>query len=142
MVNTKKRSGQAMSIPAGLMIAGVCSLIISVIGSIILGWMIDAEFLIWENAGYGIMLILFFASFLGSSMASAAIKQRRFLVSFLGGVTYYLILLLITTLFFGGKFYAMGITALLIFAGCGCSAMMQIREKGRRGLRKYKIRNC
>ena len=103
MVNTKKRSGQAMSIPAGLMIAGVCSLIISVIGSIILGWMIDAEFLIWENAGYGIMLILFFASFLGSSMASAAIKQRRFLVSFLGGVTYYLILLLITTLFFGGK---------------------------------------
>ena len=141
MVINRKQTGRALSLPMGLVVAALVSVAITALSSAILGKLIEIEKIQWENVGYGIIVILFLSSFWGSVTASKKIKRQHILVCILAGFVYFGILLLITALFFGGQYDAVGVTAAMVLAGSGCAILARGKVKGRKTLRKYKIRN-
>ena len=130
MIAVKKPTGRAMSIPAGLAVGAAISGLITLLGCLILTWMVLKGSMVFEFIGYGIMILLLLGAFLGAAVAQGRVKHRRSMVCMLSGLVYFLILLAITALFFGGQYSGIGVTALLILAGAGTAAL--IFGKGRR----------
>lgn len=124
-----KTTGKAVSIPKGLAIGTTVSLSISVAGAMLLSWLISAEKMQWQNIGYGLVILLLAASFLGALTAAFRIQRRKLLVCMESCITYFSCLLLITALFFGGQYEAVGVTAGVIAAGGVCAAMVSAREQ-------------
>ena len=141
MVSSKKNTGRALSFPAGLARSAIVSISISTLTSAILGWLIEAEMIAWEQVGYGIMVILFLSSFVGALTAASRIKRQKALACMLAGMVYFIILLLFTALFFGAQYHAVGVTALMIIAGNGCAVLWELREKGSKRTKIIKARN-
>lgn len=81
-----------------------------------------------ESVGYGIMALLILASFAGAITASKSIQRRKAMMCIASGLLYWLSLLSVTALFFGGRYEAAGVTAVLILGGCGTAAIMECRE--------------
>lgn len=135
MKAAQKATGRTMSMPGGLAFGGVISLAITVIGAVLLSKLMDTETIEWEGVGYGIMVLLTAASFLGALSAYSRIRRQRLVVCLLSGAIYWITLLGITALFFGGQYEAVGVTAGLILAGCGCAGMLAL-PAGRGGKRK------
>ncbi len=137
-----KSSGKAASIPGGLASSSAVSLTITILGALLFGKMIDIGKLQWENIGYGIMVLLLAASFLGAWVACARIKRQRMMICALSALLYLGILLSITALFFGGQYEAVGVTSALVFAGSGSAGLLGMREKrgGKRRKTKYRLR--
>ena len=133
MVTNQKPTGRAVSMPAGLAMGVSVSLVITIAGIWLLACLVSGERLLWENIGYGIMLVLLAASVSGAAIASAKIKRQRLLVCNLSGVLYLLTLLGITALFFGGQYEAVGVTSLLIMGGSAavCTLGAGKRSQGR-----------
>lgn len=102
MVANKKITGRATSLPAGLAIGAVCSLVATLILTAILAKLVEAETLPVEKVGYGIMVLLIVSSFAGAMISFGRIKRQRMLVCIVSGVIYFAILMSITALFFGG----------------------------------------
>lgn len=141
MVTNRKVTGTASSVPAGLALGALVSLTVTVVGSVLTANLVLKELIAESNIGYCSMIILLVSSFLSAWTAAARIKHRRLYVSILAGVVYYGILLGITALFFGGQYQGMGVTALVVIAGCGAAALMggnreRKREKQRFGSRR------
>lgn len=131
MVANRKVSGTASSMPAGLALGGCMALAVTLIGSVIAGYMISEERIPESGIGYCAMGILLAASALSAAVAVKKVKRRRIYVCALSGVIYYGILLSMTALFFGGQYQGMGVTGLVILAGCGFVALLGLRgEKG------------
>lgn len=135
MVINRKPTGRAVSVPAGLTIGAAVSTISTLMIAIILGKLVDMEKLPWENIGYGIMLLILTASFLGATVAYMKIKRQRLLICLLSGTVYLGILLSATALFFGGQYESVGVTAALILAGSGSAGLLGLKEN-RGGKRK------
>lgn len=132
MVINRKVTGTASSMPAGLAVGGLVSLAVTILGSVMAANLVLREMIAESSVGYCAMLILLLASFGGARIAAARIKHRRLYVCILSGVVYYSLLLAITALFFGGQYQGMGVTALVVAAGCGTAALLEKNEKKRR----------
>lgn len=141
MKNTNRISGRASSIPAGLALGGAVSVGVTILFAAIMAKLLVSESMTWENAGYGIMVLLIASSFAGAEVAYRKIKRQKLMICMLSGLVYFAILLSITALFFGGQYEAVGVTMGLITAGCGSAAL---RIQGRRGgkNRKYRTHCC
>ena len=135
MTLNKKPTGTAMSMPAGLAVGGVFSLVITLIFSGIVAKLMDAELLKQESVGYFVIGILLVSSITGAWLSFGKIKRRRMVVCMISGVIYYCILLSITALFFGGQYQGMGVTGLVVLCGSCCAGLMGMHEKkqGRKG---------
>ncbi len=121
-------SGRASSLPGGLAF-GVCiSAGITFLGTAILTWMLDREIILWEKIGYGIMITLLLASFLGALAAYGKIKRQRLAVCLMEGAIFFALLLSITALFFGGQYNGVGVTACLVAGGCGSAGLLGLRQ--------------
>lgn len=131
-------TGRAMSMPAGLAVGGLTSLGITLAGTAGLAWLVHTERMEMESVGYGIMVLLLTASFLGAMLSYGKIKRRRMLVCASSGAVYMGILLLIPALFFGGQYGAVWATALLVMAGSVTAGLLGLRQG--RGLGRKKIR--
>lgn len=138
MTANQKVTGRASSMPGGLALGACVNLLITIIGAMFCGWLIGNEKAPEQSIGYCSMFILLAASFLGARTAAAKIKHRILYVSILSGIIYYCSLLAITALFFGGMYQGMGVTALVIMAGCISAAL--IGQKGERRSRRGKKR--
>lgn len=142
MAISQKRTGRAASLPGGLAFGAAISLSITLFAAAILAKMLDTEKLLWENIGYGIMILLLTASYAGAISAYIRIKRQRLMVCLLSGTVYFAILLSITALFFGGQYEAVGVTAALILAGSGTAGLLGIREnrggKGKKNRMHYR----
>ena len=125
----QKATGRAMSMPAGIAVGMAVSLLVTLVGAFVLGWLIDKEMLEMNSIGYGAMVILLAASFLGALTAKTRIKHRYLVVCLVSGVGYYLVLLAITALFFGGQYQGMGVTLALVLAGAGTAGLLSIKKK-------------
>lgn len=136
MVINKKTTGQTKSIPAGLALGAVASLIVTLLIAVLMAILLDQEIIAWSRIGYGIMVLIFASSFTGAIVAVNSIRRQRLLVSLLSGFVYFGILLSITALFFGGQYEAVGVTAVLILGGCGTAGILNSGEKGRGKQRK------
>ena len=136
-----KATGKAYSMSGGLVIGTLMSLGVTLLGAAVLAKLIDGEILLENSIGYGIMVILVAASYLGAMMSYSKIKRQQLVVCMAAGLIYFLVLLSITALFFGGQYSAVGVTALLILCGCGL-AVLSGTHKNRGGKRlKMKIPN-
>lgn len=141
MILSKKPTGRASSMPAGLAMGGLCSLAVTFVGASILAKLIDGNTLPESSIGYGIMVILILASFFGAMLAFHKIKRQRAVVCMASGVILYLVLLGMTALFFGGQYSGVGVTALLILCGSGLAVLLGLREKRGGKVQKIKIPN-
>ena len=129
MVMNRKVTGRAMSMPAGIAMGVGVSLLLTLLGAIILGWLIDRELLEVNSIGYGAMIILLVASFTGALTAKLRIKHRLMIVCLLNGGGYFLSLLGVTALFFGGQYQGMGVTLALVLAGAASAGLLHLKKK-------------
>lgn len=138
MVTNRKATGRAMSMGGGIALGTGLSLLVTLIGAMLVAWLIANEKLPEASVGYGSMVILLCASVTGAWLAAAKIKHRKLLVCILTGAGYYLSLLSITALLFGGQYQGMGVTGMMILCGCGIVILSGLKPpKSRlRGLRK------
>lgn len=142
MAVNRKVTGRAMSMPAGLAVGAAASLAVTLLLAAVLAKLVETERLAQENIGYGVMVLLLAASFIGALVSFSRVKRQRMLVCCVSGLIYFAMLMSITALFFGGQYSAVGVTALLVLGGSGTAALLGLRE-GRGGKRKkLKIPNC
>lgn len=139
MTVNRKPTGRASAMPAGLAIGGLSSLVLTLLGASILAKLVEAEMMKESSIGYGVMIMLLLASYLGAMMSFWRIKRQRMVVCLASGAIYFVILLGITALFFGGQYSAVGVTALLVFCGSGVAALLGLRENRGGNRRKIKI---
>ena len=135
-------TGRAASVPGGMAAGGVTSLMSTVTLAAVLAKLVSVGILDQEKIGYGIMVLLMTASFLGATVAQWRIQRRRSLMCMISGGIYFLMLLSITALFFGGQYTGIGATALMVLAGTGIAALRAGRaaEKGMRNGRRRNVR--
>lgn len=136
----QKRSGKAMSMPAGMAIACLMSFALTVAGAYVLACLLEKEIIQWQSAGYGIMLILFVVPMVGTMIARTGIKRQHILISQMFAAVYFVLLLGITLLFFGGQFEAVGVTALLVWGGSTATVfVIPVTKREGRRTRKYRL---
>ena len=140
MVVNRKPSGTAKSMPAGLAMGWVTSMVITAAACGLLAWLILEGKTGWEAMGYGAIITLLAASYAGSSMACKLISRRKLLVCILSGVIYLFSLGLITALLFGGRLEGIWISGLLVLGGAGTAALVHCAEKRNKGKGRKKRR--
>lgn len=130
MVANRKVTGTAMSMPAGLGVGLLVSGAITLIGSMVVAWLVIRETIPETSVGYGTIGILLLSSILGAWAAVKRIKRQRLIVCLLAGLCYYLLLVACTATFFGGQYSGMGVTALVILGGSGAVGLMGLKGEG------------
>lgn len=135
-------NGKASSMPAGILWGGIVSLLTTVLLSALLAWLIVTEKMDQQQMGYGIMVILSLASFLGAKAAFSKIQRRQLLVCSVTGAAYFVTLLCIAALFFGGQYSGVGETGLMIFTGCMLAFLLKKPAGYTQKHRKVKTRYC
>ena len=138
MNGMRKASGRATSMPAGLAIGALWSAAVTLALAAILAKLVENEVMPEESIGYGVMVILVLASFLGAMVTVNKVKHQRLMMCLASGAVYFGILLATTALFFGGQYTAVGETALMIVCGCGLVIVLDFQQN--RGGKKPKIR--
>ncbi len=140
MGNNRKSNGKASTVPIGLLYGVIVSILTTLTGTVLIANLIHTERMPWESVGYGILIEIMLASFLGANAAYSKIKHKRLLVSLMSGAVYYCVLLSMTALLFGGQYEAAGVTAGLVLAGCGASGLLGMSAKKAGGSKKTKYR--
>lgn len=141
-MNNLLKSGKTCSVPQGLLYGGLISILVTTSIAALLAKLVDIGKIPWDWIGYGTMILLFLSAFLGAATANRVIRRQRFVISIMSGLVYFGILLSVTALFFGGQFEAVGVTGLLILAGCGCAGLLNFEEKRGGKRRKPKKPYC
>ncbi len=129
MAISQKLNGRAMSLPGGVLLGSAMSLLWTIAASVILAKLMETETLREASIGYGSMVILLTASMLGSGIAWRRVKRQPVVVCLVTGGTYLLMLMGITALFFGGQYEAVGVTALLVIAGCTVTLLWTMKKR-------------
>ena len=83
MMGNTRPNGRAMSLPGGLAIGLGVSMSVTVAASLILTKMVLGEMIQMQSIGYGILILLIMAAFLGAVVAQGRVKHRRLLVCIL-----------------------------------------------------------
>lgn len=141
MVVNRKVTGTAMAMPAGVALGTGLCMGITLLGSMLVAWLVSRETMPENAIGYGSMAILLAASAAGSWLTAKRVKHRRMVVCALTGLAYYLCLLACTALFFGGQYSGMGVTAAVVLAGCLSVGLLGLKGSGRVGKRGRKYRS-
>ena len=129
----KMKKKTASSIPAGIGIGLLVSVVITLAGSALTAYLVYSESVPEEGMGYGIILTLLLSTIIGAWISVGRIQRLRMQMCMLSGLCYYLTLLAMTALFFGGQYSGVGITALVVVGGCGTVAILGLGGgKGRR----------
>ena len=134
MKSNKKGAG----IPVGVLTGVLVDVMIMLLSAFVLAWLITAEKMPLDAAGYAAAIVLFLSAFSGALAASKIVKRLRAQICLMTGGAYYLILLVMTAVFFGGQYRDCGIAAILVSGGCGSAALLGIKEKK---TRKGKMKN-
>lgn len=142
MVKNRKPTGTASSIPAGIAMAVLISMLITLLGTAISAYLVHSESIRQESIGYASMMVLLVSGAVGALTAINRIKRMRLQMCLLSGACYFLVLLSVTALFFGGQYEGIGTTALTILIGCGSIAALSVllEKKGSAYRRKKDYR--
>ena len=128
----KRPTGTAKSIPAGIGIGLLVSLICTLALAALAAYLILAEITPQDSIGYWAIGILLVSTITGSLTAVRYIQRLKLQMSFLSAGCYFALLLAITALFFGGQYQGMGTTAVTVFAGAAASAGVGMLNKKER----------
>lgn len=142
MVLNRKATGTASTLPGGVGLGVLLSVVITLLGACISAILIYKELITQESVGYCSLITLLLSAGIGAMFAIHRVKRLRMQVCLLTGLGYFLTLLCITALFFGGEYTGVGVTALTVLGGCGAVALMSIRQKDGKKVGKKKKRYC
>lgn len=137
MKTYKKVTGTSMSMPAGIALGFGVSMGITVIGAMVLAWLVLSERLAETAIGYGSIVILLSASAVGAMISTCVVKRRGLMVCGISTAAYYLGLLVIALLF-GGQFEGMGVTAVFVLIGGGIAVLLALMGN-KSGVKSRKI---
>lgn len=137
----KFNTGKASSMPGGIFLGAMTSTASTLLGCGILAKLLETEVLPENTLGYGVMVILLMASYLGSILAWKRIKHQKAMVCILTGAAYFLILLAITALMFGGEYSGVGVTSLLILCGSTLAMLTGTRPISGKKTPKLRMKN-
>ncbi len=137
MAKKHKLSHSGMSVPVCVAVGAISCLAATMLGALLLAYMVGNETVGIGGIGIGSLLILLLSTALGCWLARVLVKEKRLLVCGLTALTFYLVLISITAVFFDGIYTGMGLTSLLILAGAGVSLLVGLRKKA--GKSKIKI---
>lgn len=136
----KKRVG-IQSIPAAIGVGTGISMLVTLFGVGILAWLLNTERLQENIIGYATVIILLLSSFAGANMAVSMNKEKRMIISLITGAAYLLTLLACTALFFGGQYQGVGVTGLVVLAGCISTAILGLGRSKKSPRARHKYRN-
>ncbi len=137
MVTERKATGRASSMPVGLSVGALISMVVTLSMAGLLAWLVDKGSMPITGIGYGAMVTLFAAAAAGALTASGKIKRMRMQVCLLSGAIYFLLLLSMTALFFGGQYQGIGVSAIVILCGTVAAILPGLRQ-GRGGNKRYR----
>ena len=137
MALKRKNTGRAMSLPAGIALGIGISLAVSILGAMVLAWLIVSERAGESAIGYGCVVIIPMASLVGCICAWKFIRHQRLMITGITAAGFYLALLALALLF-GGKFEGMGVAAILVLLGGGI-ALIPALLGNKSGARRHKI---
>jgi len=137
MMNIRKASGRASSMPAGLACGALVSILATLILTALIAKLLQTGALAQEQVGYAAMILLLIASFSGAITAQGKVKHRRGLVSMLSGMVYFLILVSITALFFGGQYSGFWATGMLVLGGAASAALLSGNRAGKHRKKRF-----
>lgn len=129
MVVNRKPTGTGKSMPAGLVMGWMVSMVITIVACGVITWLILSGKAGWKVMGYGAIAILFAASYVGAAVSCRMIMHRKLLVCILSGVIFLFSLTTITALLFGGQLDSIWITALLTAGGTTMAVLVHCAEK-------------
>ena len=132
MVTNIKVYGKAMPMPIGIGLGTAVSLLVTMIGCAALAVLLDHETIGREAVGYGAMVVLMLASFLGSASSVGMVKRRKMMVCLIQTGCFLSLLLLINGLLFGGSVSGLWVTALLLLGGAGCALLFGNERNGKK----------
>lgn len=130
-------SAKASNIPLGIGIGLAGSVIGTLVGSLILAWLIQNQFIDEGSAGLGVMLIHVISAAIGALIAWGRVRQKRLVLCLLSCTAYFASLILMA-LPFGTGFESVIPTFAMVLLGGGFTlipAMLGNKSGGRR----YKI---
>lgn len=140
MVINQKPSGTSKSMPAGIAVGWLVEMLTATGMCTLLAMLILGEKMDWSTIGYGVMVILFASSYLGSEVACNLIARRKMMVCALSAVTYVITLLAANVLFFDGRVSAIWTPTLLTAGGAAAAAVTHPMRKGERRRKKKRHR--
>ncbi len=131
MILSKKTTGKAVPMPAGVGLGVALSVVSLLIQCAALSWFVLKGVIGGEIIGYGSMGALSLSAMLGAAVASAKIKRRQMLVCLLTGALFLLVLVLVTVICFGGRFSGVITTVIVCLLGSGIVGVFGLRGKDR-----------
>ena len=137
MAKKHKLSHSGISVPVCVTVGAISCLLVTMLGALLLAYMVGNETFGVAGIGIGSMLVLLLSTVLGCWIARALNKEKQLLVCGLTALVFYLSLISITAVFFDGIYTGMGLTALVILFGVGGSLLVGLRKKA--GKSKIKI---
>jgi len=140
MVRNQKVSGTAMSVPVGVGVGIGAAILLTILGTLIVAWLINQETMPRTGIGYGAMVTLAISSVAGAWTAATLVKHQRLLVCMATGGVYLLTLLGLTAFCFGGQYQGVIPTALLVLGGSMAAALIGIPGQGNRTSGRHKHR--
>lgn len=126
-MKTMFKRNTASSLPVGIGIGLLVSLVITMIGAALTAYMVDKQIIPQDALGYGCVVTLLMSACCGALVSVKRVKRLRMQVCMISGACYYIMLLGITALFFGGQYEGMGITALVVLGGALAVAIAGMR---------------
>ncbi len=135
----KKRMGRAPSLGKSVVAGVVLGTIWTVVCAAIIAKLVDSEILAMENVGYGAMMAVLSAVFMGASLAGKRAGHMVVQAAAISAVAYFVCLLLVNALFFGGSYVGMGVTALLVALAAALAVLAAGKGTGRSRRMRYKI---
>lgn len=129
------------SIRSGMIIGVSAGLVTTLLASSIFAWLLNKEILQEYIMNYGTGIILLLSSIIAARIAVSIAKRKKLLVSILTGSAYVAILLACTALLFAGEFQNVGVTTLIVLAGCISAALIGLKVKEKHIITKHNHRN-
>ena len=142
MAGTKIKPGHTGGMAAALTAGVISSLLATVFGAAIIAKLVDSEIIGESGTGYGVMIILVLAAYVGAALSYRRHKSQRLIVCMAEGAIYFGILICITALFFGGKYSGVGAKGMLVLCGSTLGILPIFERNNRRKRKKIKITNC
>ena len=127
-----KVTGRASSVPAGLAVGAVVSVLVTTAICMIGGWMIGSEMIAQDKIGYCSITALLASAIVGSIVAAKKIQRKRLLIALASGGIYYAVLVAATIVFFDGEFQGMGVTFITVLIGTLVPVLLSNRRLNRR----------
>lgn len=135
----KKITGRApalgKAVAAGVALGAAWTLLCAML----IAKLVDSEVIPMEKVGYGSMVAVLSAVFVGASLAGKRAGHMVLQAAGISGAAYFACLLLVNALFFGGSYSGLGVTLILVALGTGLAILAAGKGNGKPRRRRYKI---